>query len=106
MSIRKSLSYVAGVSLGSLGIVICVAALLTIWIVRVRVGQLVERTFAGFDRSLVAVGQRVAQTRDRVQNAKLTTADAAKTLGEWTTRAAGERIAVQLNAQEKVDRVS
>jgi hypothetical protein len=102
----SSLRNLLGISLGGLGVVICVAALVVIWIVRVRVGQLNENVFAGLDRTLVAVGQRVSQTRDRVRDAKLTTADVEKSLLDWTKRRAGERVAAQLNAQEKADRVS
>jgi hypothetical protein len=106
MGKRSSLQNVIGISLGGIGIVVCAAALIVVWIVNARLGQFVESVFGKMDQSLVAVRERVAQTQDRLQSAKITADDVEISLREWTRKEAGERVALRLNAMEKTDRVS
>jgi DNA repair exonuclease SbcCD ATPase subunit len=106
MGKRGSLQNLVGVSLGGIGIVVCVAALIVVWIVNARLGHLAENIFGKMNQSLVAVRERVAQMQDRLQSAKITTDDVEKPLREWTGHEAGERVALRLNALEKIDRLS
>ena len=101
-----SLRNLIGISLGGIGLVVCVAGLVVVWVVNTRLGQLTENVFGKIDQSLVAVRQRVVQTQDRLQSAKITTDDVEKSLRQWTRREAGERVALRLNAVEKTDRLS
>jgi uncharacterized membrane protein len=104
---RKSTSLlnVVGIALGSLGIVICIAALAWLWIANARVGRLAENLFDKLDRSLLVVRQRIAQTHDRVKEAKLATDDIEASLREWTRREAGQRVAIELHAGENTQRL-
>ena len=106
MSRPKSLLNVAGVSLGSIGIVVCAAAMIILWMLSARLERATESLFARMDRSLVAVRQRVVQTQDRVAAATITTADVETTLRDWTRREADQRLVVRLNAAEKTERLT
>jgi hypothetical protein len=105
MNKARSFLDVAGIVLGGFGIVICVAAMVVIWIASARFSQLTENVFGKLDGSLVAVRKRVDQTRDRVRMAKITTDDMEKSFREWTRREAGERVTLQLSLAEKTDQI-
>jgi hypothetical protein len=102
----KSLPRFAGISLGSLGVVICAAATIAVWIVSVRLGRITESLFSKIDGSLTATGQRVVQTKDRVAAATIAASDIAQTLRDWTTQGASQRLAWQLNTGERTERLT
>jgi len=106
MKPRKTLCNVVGISLGGIGIVVCAAAITVLWIATARLGRVTENLFSRMDRSLVAVRQRVVQAQNRVAAAKISTEDIEKSLRDWTRREAGERLALQLNAAEKSERLA
>ena len=105
MCSRKSLLSVAGITLGGAGIVVCLASMVFLWMLSFRLGHLTENLFGKLDRSLVAVRERIAQTQERVQAAKITTEDVEKSFRELTRREAGQRVASQLGAGEKTERL-
>ena len=78
---------------------------MVLWIASSRLGRASDILFGKLDRSLVAVRQRVVQTQDRVQAAKITAGDVEKSLRQWTGREAGQRVALQLNAVERTERL-
>jgi len=102
----KSFPRFAGISLGSLGIVLCAALAIAVWIVSVRLGRVTENLFSKIDGSLTAVGQRVVQTKDRIAAATIATSDIAETLRDWTKLQARQRLALQLNTEEKTERLT
>jgi hypothetical protein len=106
MSTPKSWLNVVGVMLGGIGILLCVAALIVLWLVSARLGRATDRLCGALDQSLVAVRQRVTETQDRVEQAKITAEDVEKTLGQWAGREAGQRVALRLGAQERVQRLA
>jgi hypothetical protein len=106
MSTRKTLLNVAGITLGGIGILVCLASIIVLWMASARLGRVSESAFSKLDESLVAVRQSTVETRDRVREAKITTEDMEKSLREWTRREAGQRVALRLNVVEKADRVS
>jgi len=97
---------IVGILLGCLGIVLCLAALVVLWTASSRLGRAADRVFGALDQSLVAAGERVAQTQDRIQSAKITAADVEKSLRDWTGREAGQRVALQLNLEERTERLA
>jgi hypothetical protein len=103
---RRPLRNVVGLSLGGLGIAICIAALIFVWIVDARLSRATGRLIDGLDDSLVTVRERIVQIEDRIQSAKITSDELEKSLREWTKREVGERAALRLNAVDKVDRAS
>ncbi len=91
---------------GLLGLAGCIAAIVGNWSVSARLSQATENVFGTIDRSLVVVLERVAQTQDRVEAAKITTEDIEKTLKDWAKREAGERLALRFDVAEKTDQLA
>ena len=106
MSSRKSLLSAAGITLGGIGIVVCLAAMITLWMAGIRIGRVTESLFGKLDRSLAVVRQRVVQTQDRVAAATITSQDIEKSLRGWTKREASQQITLRLNAVEKTERLA
>jgi hypothetical protein len=105
MNKAKSLLRVAGVALGVLGVVLCFAALAMLWTASTRLGQFTESVFDRLDKSLVAARQRVIETQDRVEAAKITTQDIETRLRGWTGREVAQRLALRLEAEERTERL-
>ena len=106
MSPRNRLLGIVGISLGGIGIVVCAATMIAIWIVSVRIGRLTETLFRKMDQSLVVVRQRVVQTQDRVAVATTTSKDVEEMLRDWGRREAGQQLASRLNAAERTERLA
>jgi len=102
----KSWLGIVGILLGSLGIALCIAALVVLGIVSARLGRATDHVFGSLDQSLVTVRERVVQTQARLQAAKITADDVEKSLREWTGREAGQRVALQLNLEERTERLA
>jgi len=56
--------------------------------------------------TLSTVGQRVAQTQERVAAARISTEEITGTLRDWAKREVGQRVAERLNAAEKSERLA
>ena len=80
--------------------------LIFLWIVSIRVGDVTEKLFNKADQSLVAVRGRVVQTKDRVAAAKISTNDLEKMLRNWTKLEVKQRVALNLNARERTERLA
>src|SRR5262245_2937946 len=106
MNRPKSLLNVVGIGLGSLGIVLCVAAIVILWIASTRLGHVTEHLFGKMGTTLSTVGQRVAQTQERVAAARISTEEITGTLRDWAKREVGQRVAERLNAAEKSERLA
>ena len=106
MTIFKRLLNLLALFLGFIGLVGCFALVVGVWIISARLGQVTENLFGELDGSLVVVGERVAQTQDRVEASKITTEGIEKTLKDWTKKEAGERLALRLNAAEKTEQLA
>lgn len=106
MSSRKSLFSAAGITLGGIGIVVCLVSMIILWMGGIRIGRVTESLFGKLDRSLAVVRQRVVQTQDRVAAATITSQDIEKSLRDWTKREASQQITLRLNAVEKTERLA
>ena len=106
MILWKRLLSLLALLLGLLGIAGCVVAIVVAWNVNTRLSQATENVFGKIDGTLVVVQERVAQTHDRVEAAKITSEGIEKSLKDWTKREAGERLASRLNAAEKAERLA
>jgi hypothetical protein len=92
--------------LGGAGVVACAMAIYEIWIVRAKVSQRTEVTFARIDDLLVAVKERVGKASERIGHARITLQDLEEALKSWSRREARERLAARLDIAGKADRVS
>jgi hypothetical protein len=87
--------------LGGLGIVICIAALIILWITSARLHRVSEMLFVKMDQALDAVRDRISHTKERVATATSTTDEITSALRDWAQREAGQHLAVRLRAAEK-----
>src|SRR5262245_56433254 len=106
MRLLKSLLNVAGMIFGTIGVIVCVAALIMLWIVSARLQRVTESLFSKMDDSLIAARERVVQTRERVTAAALTSRDIESALRGWARQEAGQRLILQLHAIEKTERLA
>ena len=92
MSLGKRLSGLLLVSLGAIGIAVCLAGIAGVWIGASRLQQVNSRVFRQVDQLILQVDQRAAQARDAVGTRDLV--DAFKqTLRESATELLAERVA-------------
>ena len=106
MTLCKRVLRLLALLLGLIGIVGCVAAIVGAWLVSARLSQVTENVFETIDGSLIVVREQVAQTQERVEEAKISTEGMAETLKDWTKREAGERLAQRLNVAGTTDRLA
>jgi hypothetical protein len=92
--------------MGSVGIVVCAVLMIVLWIVSIRVGGATESLFNKVDASMGAVHKRVVQTRDGVTAATIAANDLETTLRNWTTREAGQRLALRLDAAQRSEQLA
>ena len=102
----KSLLRLAGISLGTLGIAVCIASLVILWMASTRLARATDSLFSKMDKSLTVVRQRVIQTRERVAAAKANTEELGATLRDWTKQETARRLALELNVAEKSERLT
>jgi hypothetical protein len=105
---RHSWSWInaAGMILGGIGIIVCLASMAVLWIAIARLGDVTESLFDRLDRSLIAIRERVVQAQDRVQAAKISAEDVQKSIGDWTKGEAVQRVAAKLDAEQRTERLS
>jgi hypothetical protein len=101
MKLRKKLLGLAGITLGGIGMLACVAAIVLLWITSARLEQMAGSLFEKTDRSLVLIQQRVIQLQKRVATAATTAEDLEKSLRDWTKQAAVQRIASRAEIAER-----
>lgn len=106
MTITRRLFHWLTLSLGGLGVVVCVAGVLGVCLLGSRLSRVADNVFRVVDDSLVVVQQRVAQTEDRVEAAKITTAGIERTLKDWAKRETRERLGSRLGVEEKAERLA
>ncbi len=106
MSSRKPFLRSLLLLFGSVGVVACIAVVVGVWSVSGRLTQTAEGLFGGVDQTLVAVGQRVAKTRDRVEASKITSQEIGETLKKRAKRKTGEQLAQRTDIAEKAERLS
>jgi len=93
-------------SLGVLGVVVCIAAAVVAWMTGVRLHQINDRLFDRVDQALVSSRDRVLDAQKRVEAAKITTEDVRQGVQAWARREAKERIASRPEVDRTVDRLA
>ena len=97
---------VGGVSLGSLGIVVCLVSIVLAWFAGNRLGRATESLFGSAERAIIAVQRRVVHAHEQVAAATDAAADIEKSLLEWIKQEAIERQVLQLDVKEKTERLA
>ncbi len=101
----KSLLRLAGISLGTLGIAVCIASLVILWMASSRLARATDNLFSKMDKSLAVVRQRAIQTQERVAAAEANAEELGATLRDWTKQEAARRLTLELNVAEKSERL-
>jgi len=89
--------------LGSLGVLLCVAAAVGVLFLGSRLNQATDKVFDGVDRSLVASRDRVLGAQTRVQESKITADDIGHAVENWMRAEATERLTSRLKVEEKTE---
>jgi hypothetical protein len=106
MALVKSSISIVGIVAGSLGAVICVTAIIVLWIVSARLDRATGRLFSKMDHSLVLVRDRLSQSQERVAAAKITAQDVETALRDWTKQQTTRRIESRIQAAEKTEHLA
>lgn len=93
-------------SLGCIGVVVCIVGILGVWLLGSRLNRVTENVFARIDSSLVVVRGKVVGTGQRVRAAKISSEDIEQSLKNWTKKEVGDRLTVQLGIEEKTERLA
>jgi hypothetical protein len=102
----KSWLAITGICLGSLGLIVCIAAIIFLWIASIRLNRVTETLFSNMDQSLVAIQQRVAKIQDRLSTASSTANDIEEMLRNWAQQEIGQRLASRKNVVERTEQVA
>lgn len=105
MKFRGRLILFATFGLGLVGVIACAVAIIGLWSASARLRNTTEAVFSNVDDSIVVIQERAKRTQDRVEASTITTDSIASSLKDWTTREAGQRLAIQINLSEKTDRL-
>src|SRR6185295_2600413 len=102
---RKPLLSIVGISLGGLGIVLCVAAMIGNWMASARLDRLTENVASNVDRALGAMQRRAGQSQERLAAAAITAGELETMLGALTRQEVAQRLILRVNATEKAERL-
>lgn len=92
--------------IGSLGVLLCVAAAVGVWFAGARLNQATDKVFDGVDGSLVASRDRVLGAQTRVQESKITADDVGHAVENWMRAEATQRLTTRLKIEEKTERLA
>jgi hypothetical protein len=91
--------------LGSLGVLLCVAAAVGVWFAGARLNQATDKVFDAVDRSLVASRDRVLTAQKRVQESKITAEYVGQAAQNWMRAEVKDRVTARLEIEEKTERL-
>ena len=92
--------------IGALGVGVCVAAAVVVWLICSRLSQVNDRAFDRIDTALAASRDRVLDAQKRVQESKITTEDVRQGVENWARREATERLTSRLDLENKIGRLA
>src|SRR6478609_3126834 len=106
MNKSKSLWPSIALLFGSLGIVLCIAAIAVAWVIGARLKQSNEKVFARIDMSLAAARDRVLKAKDRVQESKITADEIGQRVKDWARKESSERLASRLKLERRTEQLA
>ncbi|MBX3414715.1 MAG: hypothetical protein KF708_18650 [Pirellulales bacterium] len=90
---------------GLLGLAGCLAVVVAAWLVGARVNHIAGQAFGAVDETLVAVEQRVAQTRAQVKTLTLTAQGIEQGLKDWAQEQALARVGERFDVERQAERL-
>ena len=106
MNRSKSLWPSFALLFGSLGIVLCIAAIAVVWVIGARLKQSNEKVFARIDMSLAAARDRVLKAKDRVQESKITADEIGQRVKNWARKESSERLASRVELERRTEQLA
>ncbi|MCE9554661.1 MAG: hypothetical protein K8T91_14995 [Planctomycetes bacterium] len=94
------------VALGLIGIVVCVAGCVTVWIAGSRLDRASTNVFEMIDYSLSSAEGRVARLQQRALDARISANEIRQGVEDWAKKEAGQYVAGRLKLAEKTERLS
>ena len=91
--------------LGILGILGCAGLTVGVWVGQARLSRTTGAILEKTHETLGLVQGRIGRTRERVENARITSEEVGETLKRWTKREAARRVAERFELEEKAVRV-
>jgi DNA repair ATPase RecN len=91
---------------GFLGVVACMAGVYAVWSVGSRLERANNKTFAMIDKGLESSKVRVGGVQMRVEEAKITTTEIGRTLRDWSTGKAKERLVSQRDIESRAEKLA
>jgi hypothetical protein len=104
-AIRRFLPFMT-LSLGCMGVVVCIVGIIGTWLVGSRLNRATENVFAQIDSALVVVRGKVVAAEQRVRAAKIDSEDIEQSLKNWTKEEVGDRLTLRLGIEEKTERLA
>jgi hypothetical protein len=106
MTATKRLLPLTTLSLGGIGVVVCVAGILGVLLVGSRLNRTADNVFTQIDSCFATVRDRFAGIRERVQAAKITSQDIEQGLKDWTKKQANDRLISRLEVEERAEQLA
>ncbi len=106
MPVFTRLVHLVTVSIGVLGVAVCIAAGVVVWLTGARLMQANEHVFNRVDVALAAGRDRVLDVQKRVQESKITTEDVRQGVENWARREGSQRLASRPEVDLSVDRLA
>lgn len=101
MILAKRLLCLLAAVLGFVGVVLCVLAVVLVWVTGSRLRHANEVAFDGVDQALVTVRARVLDAQEHVEKSKVTTEEIGQRLKTWARRETADRLVSQLEIEER-----
>ena len=101
MTRAKQIFAIVALSVGCLGIVVCLAGMVSAWSLSSQLHRTTDDIFATLDGTLETIHDRSVQAHKHIRASKITTDEIATTLKDWTKRKMGRQVAQRLDIDEK-----
>jgi chromosome segregation ATPase len=106
VTVLKRLLQFSIVLIGGLGVALCLAVAIVVWLAAARVSAANDKVFAVVDTALVTGRERVLDAKRRVQEAKITTEDVKQGVESWARREVPQRLASRPEVENTIERLA
>jgi hypothetical protein len=105
MLFRRLVSLLA-LTLGSVGLLACIAGIYGVWLLKSRLEQANEKVGVGLDKGLASIQDRVRHAQRRIQDSEISASAMSQQLRAWSAEKARERLVTQLDIEARANRLA
>jgi hypothetical protein len=105
MLFRRLVSLLA-LTLGSVGLLACMAGIYGVWLLKSRLDQANEKVGVGLDKGLASIQDRVRGAQRRIQDSKISASAMSQQFRDWSAEKARERFVTQLDIEARANRLA